>query len=218
VTRFHGDWGFAVGVNCNLLLCDPLSLAPFLLSWARTHAEIKAQNRLAINPWMQYACYFQRPDARAVRALVKTTPLDDGTPADDSHATETVLFRASAGVDRDSPDHLAIAGFCLFRASERMGAADKAPSQFSVMFGDGRGGMSIEAARTADDQPASGGGQYKAEAAQWKELGLEELVLRDSKPVHVSYNIIVTGGDEGLAIVMPEGTAGDFLVTATVAK
>ena len=45
LTRFQGDGGYAVGVSCSLMLCDPVSLARFLLSWARTHAEIKARSK-----------------------------------------------------------------------------------------------------------------------------------------------------------------------------
>uniref|UniRef100_A0A0A9GIW0 Uncharacterized protein n=1 Tax=Arundo donax TaxID=35708 RepID=A0A0A9GIW0_ARUDO len=74
--------------------------------------------------------------------------------------------------------------------------------------------MSVETCK-ADELPGSGAGEQKLEVAQWQELGLEELVLRESKPVHVSYSI-VTGGDEGLVVVTPDGEG--FLVTATVPK
>ncbi|TVU05949.1 hypothetical protein EJB05_49136 [Eragrostis curvula] len=231
LTRFQGDGGYAVGVSCSLLLCDPLTLARFLLSWARTHAEMKGNNKLACtNPLMQYALYFQRPDAIAVRALAKSIPLDD-TPAagagadDDSRAaaTETtVLFRARAGgAAKGAPsDHRALAAACVGQATKRLGGAP--PLQFSVVVSDGREKMSIETACTADDGQtgtSSGhGGQYEIAVAPWSELGLEELVLRDSKPVHVSYSIVTGGGDEGLAVVMPDGAAGNFLVTATVTK
>ncbi|GJN16224.1 hypothetical protein PR202_gb03268 [Eleusine coracana subsp. coracana] len=215
VTRFQGDGGYAVGVSCSLMLCDPLSLARFLLSWAHTHAKMKAQNKLATNPLMQYAQYFQRPDAIAVRALVKTITLDaPASDAEDSHAAETALFRSSTGA-KGSPDHRALASACIVQARERLGTG-KAPSQFSMVVV-GEGGMSIETC-TAAAKPVNGdGGQYKLEAAQWKDLGLEELVLRDSKPVHVSCSI-VTEGAEGLAVVMPDGAAGNFLVTATFTK
>jgi len=75
LTRFQGDGGFAVGVSCSLMLSDPLSLARFLASWARTHARMKAQNDVATHPLMQYASYFQRPGARGVRVLTKSIPL-----------------------------------------------------------------------------------------------------------------------------------------------
>ena len=43
-------------------------------------------------------------------------------------------------------------------------------------------------------------------------------MLRDSKPLHVSYSIL-NGGSDGLAVVMPDGgAAGEFLVAATVPK
>lgn len=149
-----------------------------------------------------------------MRSLIKTITLDAPSDADDGHASaETVLFRASCGEAKASPDHHAIASACVGRASMTL-ATGEAPPQFSVVVvGDGQAGMSIETCVAG----GSDGGQCKLEAVQWKELGLEELVIRDSKPVHVSYNI-VTGGDEGLAVVMPDGAAGDFLVTATVTQ
>ncbi|XP_062192402.1 uncharacterized protein LOC133895895 [Phragmites australis] len=218
VTRFQGDGGYAVGVSCSLMLCDPLSLARFLLSWARTHEETKAQNGLVTNPLMQYASYFHRPDAMAVRALIKSIPLDTFADAA-GHAAETVLFRARARATTSTgaPDHHALASACVGEASERLGA-DKVPPRFSVVVvtGDSMGGMSIETC-SADDQPGRGGcRQHKVEVAQWQELGLEELVLRDSKPVHVSYSIVTTGGDEGLVGVKPNGAGDEFLVVATV--
>ncbi|KAL6633860.1 hypothetical protein ACP70R_026531 [Stipagrostis hirtigluma subsp. patula] len=210
LTRFQGDGGYAVGVSCSLMLSDPLSLARFLLSWARTHAAMKAKNKLAPNPMMQYAGYFQRPEAMTRR--VKSVPLD--APAAADAGVETVLFRAAAV---GAPDHRALARACVEQASERLGAG-KVP-RFSVVVVDGdgdgnAGGMSVETC-AADEQQVSGGGEHKLEVAQWQELGLGELVLRESKPVHVSCSI-VTGGDEGLVVVMPDGDG--FLVTATVSK
>ncbi|KAK8451120.1 hypothetical protein SEVIR_6G152020v4 [Setaria viridis] len=221
LTRFQGDGGYAVGVSCSLMLSDPLSLTRFLLSWARTHAEMKARSELVTHPLMQYASYFQRP--MAARALTKSIPLDAFAGADDGHAAETVLFRARpATTGAGAPDdHRALAGACVAQARERFGMG-KAPAQFSVVVvagGDGRGGTSVERC-TADGQPDSscgGGGQYKLEVAQWQELGLAEMVLRDSKPVHVSF-AIVSGGDEGLVVVMPDGDAGEFLVAATTSS
>ena len=224
LTRFQGDGGFAVGVSCSLMLSDPLSLARFLASWARTPARMKAQNDVATHPLMQYASYFQRPGARAVRALTKSIPLDTFASGDAGHAGETVLFRArptTAGAGAPA-DHHALAVACVAQAKERLGAAGKVPLQFPiVVFNDidGKGGVSVETCAAAYGQPRGGGrAGYKVEVAQWLELGLEELVLRDSKPLHVSYSIL-NGGSDGLAVVMPDGAAaGEFLVAATVPK
>lgn len=221
LTRFQGDGGYAVGVSCSLMLSDPLSLASFLRSWARTHAEMKARNELATHPLMQYASYFQRP--MAARALTKSIPLDDDafSGTDNNHATETVLFRARpAATGAGAPDdHRVLAGACVAQVSERLGAG-KTPAQFSVIVvagrDDGLGGTNVE---TCTAESVGGGGRrYKLEVAQWQEeLGLSEMVLKDSKPVHVSFGIM-SSGDEGLAVVMPDGVAGEFLVAAAIPK
>ncbi|GJM86322.1 hypothetical protein PR202_ga02172 [Eleusine coracana subsp. coracana] len=212
LTRFQGDGGYALGVSCSLMLADPLSLARFLLSWARTHAEMKAQNKVATNPMVQYASYFQRPNVMTRR--IKSIPIDSTV---DCNNVETVLFRATGS----PPDHRALARACIDQASDEIGAANKV-SHFSVVVvaGEGEGdnppGMSIEKC-AADAVPESGGAERNKliKAVQWQELGLEELALRGTKPAHVSYSI-ETGRDEGLAVVMPDGPG--FLVTATVPK
>lgn len=213
LTRFQGDGGYAVGVSCSMMLADPLSLARFLLSWARTHAEMKARSKVAAIPMMQYAGYFQRPDTLTRR--IKSVTLD--AFAEDAVGAETVLFRASATAANDTTDHRALAEACVDEARQRIGAA-KAP-RFSLVVvardavGDNPRGMSVETCEAADGLPASSG--HKIEAARWQELGLEEFALRGTKPVHVSCSI-VTGGDEGLVVVMPDGKG--FLVTATVPR
>jgi hypothetical protein len=215
LTRFQGDGGYAVGVSCSLMLADPLALARFLLSWARTHAELKAKSNVAANPMIQYASYFQRPDVMTRR--IKSIPIDAGGGGD---VVETVLFRATSTAS--PPDHRALARACLNKASDKLGAANKV-ARFSVVSvaskgeGDNPAGMSVET-YTADALPESGGAEHKLDEVvqvQWQDLGLEELVLMGTKPVHVSYSI-VTGSDQGLAVVMPD--AAGFLVTATVPK
>ncbi|WVZ74381.1 hypothetical protein U9M48_022566 [Paspalum notatum var. saurae] len=219
LTRFQGDGGYAVGVSCSLMLCDPVSLARFLLSWARAHAEMKAQNKLATNPMLQYASYFQRPEIMTRR--VKSVPLDAFAAAD-GDAKKTVLFRAAASCT--GADHRALAAACVDEAADAAGKNNKVP-RFSLIVvaregvGDNPRGMSVETC-TADDRglqqaAANGGHKNKLEVAQWKDLGLEEFALRGSKPVHVSCTI-VTGGDEGLVVVMPDGKG--LLVTVTVPK
>ncbi|KAK3154789.1 hypothetical protein QOZ80_2BG0195110 [Eleusine coracana subsp. coracana] len=220
LTRFQGDGGYALGVSCSLMLADPLSLARFLLSWARTHAEMKAQSKVATNPMLQYASYFQRPNVMTRR--IKSIPIDTvGGGGDCNNVVETVLFRAATG--SPTPDHRALARACLDQASDKIGDAANKVSQFSVVVVAGKGegdnppGMSIETC-AADAVPESGGAEHSKliKAVQWQELGLEELALRGTKPVHVSYSI-ETGSDHGLAVVMPDGP-GLFLVTATVPK
>ncbi|TVU28993.1 hypothetical protein EJB05_20535 [Eragrostis curvula] len=213
LTRFQGDGGYAVGVSCSLMLADPLSLARFLLSWARTHAAMKASNKVATNPMMQYLSYFQRPDAMTKR--IKSIPIDTVVPGADVDEVETVLFRAAGAPS----DHRALARACLDQASDKLGAANKVQG-FSVVVvaekgeGDNPAAMSVETC-TAEAVADSGCAGHKLEVVQWQELGLEELVLREGKPAHVSYSI-VTGSDEGLVVVMPDGDG--FLVTATVPK
>ncbi|KAF8693020.1 hypothetical protein HU200_039392 [Digitaria exilis] len=212
LTRFQGDGGYAVGVSCSLMLCDPLSLARFLLSWASTHAKIKAQNKATPIPMMQYAGYFQRPGVMTRR--VRSIPLD--TFATTNAATGTVLFRATGGKALD--DHRALARACADEASERLGVAkQQVPRRLAlvVVARDGVGGnprgMSVETCAAAEGHPpvvsgGGGGGGHELEVAQWEDLGLEEFKLRESKPVHVSYSI-VTGADddEGLVVVVPDG-------------
>ena len=213
LTRFQGDGGYAVGVSCSLMLCDPVSLARFLLSWARTHAEIKARSKAAPIPMMQYAGYFHRPGTMTRR--VRSLPLDAFAAG---AAAETMLFRASAGSGAPR-DHRALARACVDEASERLGAGTTVP-RFSLVavardgVGDNPRGMTVETCAGAADSrlPVSG---HELEVAQWQDLGLEEFALRGSKPVHVSYSI-VTGGDEALVVVIPDGKG--FLVTATVPK
>ncbi|XP_066328148.1 protein ECERIFERUM 26-like [Miscanthus floridulus] len=214
LTRFQGDGGYAVGVSCGLMLCDPLSLARFLLSWARTHAAMKARNKVATIPMMQYTGYFQRPNTMTRR--IKSVPLD-AFAADAGGGTETALFRASG-----APDHRALARACVDEASDRLGAAANKVSRLSLLVvardgvGDNPRGMSVETC-TADSLPVPGGSSgNKPEVAQWQDLGLEEFALRESKPVHVSSSIVTGGDEEGLVVVMPDGKG--FLVTVTVPK
>ncbi|CAN6238833.1 unnamed protein product [Urochloa humidicola] len=218
LTRFQGDGGYAVGVSCSLMLCDPVALARFLLSWARTHAEIRARNKASPIPMMQYAGYFQRP---TMTRRVKSVPIDTFA-AGAGAATETVLFRATGA---PGGDHRALARACVDEASERLGSA-KVP-RFSLVavardsVGGNPRGMTLETCAAAEDglpTVVSGGSGHELEVAQWRDLGLEELALRESKPVHVSCSIVTGGGggDEGLVVVVPDGKG--FLVTATVPK
>ncbi|CAD6250055.1 unnamed protein product [Miscanthus lutarioriparius] len=215
LTRFKGDGGYAVGVSCSLMLCDPLSLARFLLSWARTHAAMKAQNKAAAIPVMQYAGYFQRPSTMTRR--IKSVPLD-AFATDAAVSTETVLFRVASGSGAARDDHRALARACVDEASDRLGAAAKV-TRLSLLVvardgvGDNPRGMSVETC-TADSLPVPAGN--KPEVAQWQDLGLQEFALRESKPVHVSCSIVTAGDDEGLVVVMPDGKG--FLVTVTVPK
>uniref|UniRef100_A0A0E0CP79 Uncharacterized protein n=1 Tax=Oryza meridionalis TaxID=40149 RepID=A0A0E0CP79_9ORYZ len=221
LTRFQGDGGYAVGVSCALVLADPLTLARFLLSWARTHARIKAQGKATPLPMAQYLAYFQRPET--TRKRVRSVPIDSFAGDAD---VETVLFRAGAAAAAAAADggHRALAAACVGKASEALGKKDKV-SRLSVVVVDAAGGGSlagkttIETCTAASDGGAAAAGGASLEAVQWSELGLEELVLRDSKPVHVSCSIVTGGGgDEGLVVVMPDDGAGSLLVMATLPK
>ena len=146
---------------------------------------------------------------------VRSLPLDAFAAA---AAAETVVFRVTPSGAPD-PDHRALARACVDEASERLGAGTKVP-RFSLVavardgVGDNPRGMTVETCAGAADSrlPVSG---HELEVAQWQDLGLEEFALRGSKPVHVSYSI-VTGADEALVVVIPDGKG--FLVTATVPK
>lgn len=225
LTRFQGDGGYAVGVSCALVLADPLTLARFLLSWARTHARIRAQGKATPLPMAQYLAYFQRPET--TRKRVRSVPIDSFAGDGDGDA-ETVLFRAgtaaAAAADGGHGDHRALAAACVDKASEALGKKDKV-SRLSVVVVDAAGGDdSLAGKTTIETCTASPGGGAAAgcaslEAVQWSELGLKELVLRDSKPVHVSCSIVTGGGgDEGLIVVMPDDGAGSLLVMATLPK
>ncbi|CAN6245365.1 unnamed protein product [Urochloa humidicola] len=216
LTRFQGDGGYAVGVSCSLMVCDPPALARFLLSWARTHAEIRARNKASPIPMMQYTGYFQRPDTMVRR--IKSVPLDSFAA---DAATETVLFRASSS-SAGGGDHRALARACVDEASERLGKGKVPRFSLLVLARDGIGGnprgMTVETCAAEDGLPVvSEGSGHELEVATWQDLGLEEFALRESKPVHVSYSIVTGGGgDEGLVVVVPDGKG--FLVTATVPK
>ncbi|CAN6240359.1 unnamed protein product [Urochloa humidicola] len=215
LTRFQ-DGGYAIGASCSLLLADPLSLASFLKTWARKHAELQAQNKVVVNAVIQYTRYLHGASAAAKH--VKSIPLNTGAAGGDNMTTTTVLFRA-AGCGADASDHRAIAAACVAETSERPGA--RAPPRVTVMArdDDGSGGPSVQTCAAAD------GGDHKVchvqnghapRVARWRdEAGLEELVLEGRKPVQVSYSVISPCADEGLVVMMPRDGA-ELLITATV--
>uniref|UniRef100_A0ACD5ZLD0 Uncharacterized protein n=1 Tax=Avena sativa TaxID=4498 RepID=A0ACD5ZLD0_AVESA len=205
LNRFQ-DGEYAIGVSCTALLADPLSLTRFLLEWARIHNEMKEKNKTVLRPMMQYMAYFQRPETCCSR--IRSFPIDSAASAADGVHAQTVLFRTSAA----GADLRALAAACMRRASDDL-AVDGA-SRFTLVVAPGdpaRGATTVETSLAADGMKAG----HALEAAEWSELGLEELTLRGVKPVHVSCRI-VAGGDEGLVVVMPDGDG--FLVTATIPK
>lgn len=205
LNRFQ-DGGYAVGVSCTALLADPRSLARFLLEWARIHADMKEKNKTLLRPMMQYMAYFQRPELCCRR--IRSFPIDSA--AADGVRARTVLFRTSAAVAGGGGDLRALAAACMARATEELGA-DMA-SRFTLVVAPAdpaRGATTVETSVAADGIKTG----HKLEAAEWSELGLEELTLRGAKPVHVSCRI-VAGGEEGFVVVMPDGDG--FLVTATI--
>jgi hypothetical protein len=205
LNRFQ-DGGYAVGVSCTALLADPRSLARFLLEWARIHAEMKEKNKTLLRPMMQYMAYFQRPELCCRR--IRSFPIDSA--AADGVRARTVLFRTSAAIAGGGGDLRALASTCMARATEELGA-DMA-SRFTLVVAPAdpaRGATTVETSVAADGIKTG----HKLEAAEWSELGLEELTLRGAKPVHVSCRI-VAGGEEGFVVVMPDGDG--FLVTATI--
>ncbi|EMS63107.1 Agmatine coumaroyltransferase-1 [Triticum urartu] len=208
LSQFQGG-GYAIGVSCTVLLSDPLSLARFLLTWARKHRDMKAQNNIVQRPMMQYMAYIQRPEICSKR--VRSFPIDS-VAADGTNA-QTMLFRTPGGYE--TGDLRALAAACINRASNEL-RVDR-PLRFTLIVAprnSARGATTVETAVTADDLNKGDDGQ-NLEATVWDELGLEELTLRGVKPVHVSYRI-VGGGDEGIVVMMPDGDG--FLVAATVPK
>ncbi|CAO2043217.1 unnamed protein product [Urochloa humidicola] len=219
LTRFQ-DGGYAIGASCSLLLADPLSLAGFLKSWARKHAELQAQNKFVANPVIQYTRYLHSAATTAAKS-VKSVPLNTATAdaaVGGNTTTTTVLFRAAAA--GGASDHRALAVACVAEASERLGAS-RAPPRVTVMArdDDGSGGLSIQTCAAADGgnrKPCRVNG-HAPRVARWRdEAGLEDLALEGRKPVHVSYSVSPCA-DEGLVVVM-QGDGAELLITATVPK
>ncbi|KAL5214221.1 hypothetical protein ABZP36_003373 [Zizania latifolia] len=213
LTRFQ-DGGYAIGACCSLLLADPLSLVDFLKAWARTHAKMQAQMNHVAPAVIQYTRYFQSPGA--ARRL-KSVPLDSCSAA---VAPTTVLFRAAAAAD--AQDRHALAAACLDQAVEKLGSNAKKPPRFAVLAADGgsSGGMTV--ARTCDyvwdgetTAPPSRS-RHALRAAYWHEVGLGEIALDGSEPVHVSCSVVSPCADEGLVVVMPAASGDDLFISATV--
>nr|TKW05767.1 hypothetical protein SEVIR_7G198100v2 [Setaria viridis] len=205
LTRFQ-DGGYAVGASCSLLLADPLSLAGFLKSWARKHAELQAQGKIVANPVIQYTRYLQSAGGAARR--VKSVPVD--TDIATGTTTTTVLFRAAGG---GTSDHRALAAACVAMAIERLGA--KALPRFTVMARDGSEGLNVKTCTADGDEKPCNGHEHAPRVSHWRdEAGLEDLTLEGNKPVHVSY-CVSPCADEGLVVVMPAGGA-ELLISATV--
>lgn len=199
-----------MGLSCTVLLSDPLSLARFLLAWARTHSDIKEHNSIVQRPMMEYMSYFWRPDVCCKR--VSSFPID--SVASDGVDAQTVLFRAPSC--SETGDLRGLAAACIDLASKELGV-DR-PLRFTLVVAPGNsacGATTVETAVVTADGLDKGDAGRILEATAWNKLGLEELTLRDVKPVHVSYRI-VAGGDEGVVVVMPDDDG--FLVTATVPK
>lgn len=208
-TRFQ-DGGYAIGACCSLLHADPLSLADFLKSWARTHAQLQAQSELVINQVIRYTHYFRSPAAAAKR--LKSVPL---VPPSAESTTKTVLFRTAAGGDAPAADdrRQALAEACIAQASEKLGV--EKPARFTVLAADGSGGLNVHACTGQTRKTAASPG-YALRDACWHEAGLEEVVLDGSKPVHVSCSIVSPCADEGLVVVMPAAAGGtELLISAT---
>ncbi|KAE8780662.1 hypothetical protein D1007_46183 [Hordeum vulgare] len=208
LTRFHGG-GYAIGACCSLLHADPLSFIDFLKSWARTHAQLQAQDKLVPdhNQMLRYTHYFRNPGA-ATRRL-RSTPLVSVA----GDAAATVLFRVAG----DAPDRRALAEACVAQASEKLGV--EKPTRFTVLAGDGLGGLNVLRSRAGGDgemtPPPPG---HLLRGACWQEAGLEEAVLdlEGCKPVHVSCSIVSPCAEEGIVVVMQAGAGAELWVSATV--
>lgn len=205
MTRFQGG-GYAIGACCSLLHADPLSFINFLKSWARTHAQLQAQNKLVPNQMIKYTRYFRNPGAatRRLRSIPLLSVAGD--------AATTVLFR----VVGDAPDRRALAEACVAQASEKLGV--EKPTRFTVLAGDGLGGLNVlracaggDGETTTTTTPSPG---HALRDACWQEAGLEEAVLDGCKPVHVSCCIVSPGAEEGIVVVMQAGAGAELLIGA----
>ncbi|KAM3369069.1 hypothetical protein ACQJBY_017131 [Aegilops geniculata] len=206
LTRFRGG-GYAIGACCSMLLADPLSFINFLKSWARTHAQLRAQNKLVPNQMIKYTRYFRNPGA-ATRRL-RSTPLVSVA----GDAATTVLFR----VVGDAPGRRALAEACVAQASEKLGV--EKPTRFTVLAGDGLGGLNVLRSCAGGDgetTTATTPPGHLLRDACWQEAGLEEAVLDGCKPVHVSCSIVSPGAEEGIVVVMQAGAGAELLISATV--
>ncbi|KAG8071662.1 hypothetical protein GUJ93_ZPchr0006g46437 [Zizania palustris] len=185
LTRFQGDGGYAIGVSCALVMSDPLSLARFLLSWAGTHARMRAQSKVSPHPMAQYIAYFKHSETG--RRRVRSVPLDSF--AADGAGGETVLFRARAPAGAAPDGHYrALGAACLDKASEELGAAKVSRLWIVVAPAPAKddglwrlpGKTIIETCTAADGGAAAAAAAL--EAVQWSEMGLEELVLGTASP------------------------------------
>uniref|UniRef100_A0A0E0KTG7 Uncharacterized protein n=1 Tax=Oryza punctata TaxID=4537 RepID=A0A0E0KTG7_ORYPU len=220
LTRFQ-DGGYAIGASCSLLLADPLSLVDFLKAWARTHAEmLRARSKpVAVAPpaVIQYARYLQSPGA-VVRRL-KSVPLDAC-----SAAATTVLFRAdaaAAAVAGAQVDRHALAAACVDQAVETLGGNAKKPPRLTVLAADGSGELGVRACGYGDREEKTmtappSRGHHALRAAYWGDLGLGEIALDGSEPVHVSCTVVSPCADEGLVVVMAPAGGGELLISVTV--
>ncbi|XP_040379487.1 uncharacterized protein LOC102723050 [Oryza brachyantha] len=215
LTRFQ-DGGYAIGACCSLLLADPLSLVDFLKAWACTHAEMQARSKAAgggAPPVIQYTRYLQTPGA-ATRRL-RSVPLDACSAA----SIMTVLFRADAAAAQ--VDRRALAAACVDRALEKLGSSAGKPPRLTVLAAEGSGGMTVHACdgdgeTTAAAAAAALSRGHALRAAYWHEVGLGEIALDGSEPVHASCSVVSPCADEGLVVVMTPAGGGELLISATV--
>ncbi|WOL06103.1 hypothetical protein Cni_G14835 [Canna indica] len=205
VTQFEGD-GYTIGISCSLLLADPLFLANFLKSWARTHAQMLAQGRLTESP-IFHLSYFERRDHPH---HIKSTKLESNPTDSSSPSSSTMLFKVNRNLDAQSYDAFATA--CLQETTERLGA--KPVPNFYLMISDHATGLKIEPCADASPRSSS----RALDVAWWDQFGLDELVFAGTnKPLHVSCQV-VSRVDGCLAMVMiPEGQM-ECVVSVTLPK
>ncbi|EAZ24036.1 hypothetical protein OsJ_07767 [Oryza sativa Japonica Group] len=226
LTRFQGDGGYAVGVSLRAGAGRPADageVPPVVGAHARPHqgagqghpAPDGAVPRLLPAPGDHPQARQVRPD-RLLRRRRRRRRRD--------RALQGRYCSGSGGRTAGTVITARSRRPASTRRARRLGKKDKV-SRLSVVVVDAAGGDdSLAGKTTIETCTASPGGGAAAggaslEAVQWSELGLEELVLRGSKPVHVSCSIVTGGGgDEGLVVVMPDDGAGSLLVMATLPK
>uniref|UniRef100_A0A0D9W7T4 Uncharacterized protein n=1 Tax=Leersia perrieri TaxID=77586 RepID=A0A0D9W7T4_9ORYZ len=209
LTRFQ-DGGYAIGASCSLLLADPLSLVDFLKAWACTHAEMQARSEPIDAPpaVIRYTRYLQSPGATK---RLKSVPLDSCAAV----GAKTVLFRADADAAQVERLH-ALAAACVDQAVEKMGRNAKKPPRLAVLAADGSGRMGVHVCDGDGEAAAPVSRGHALRPAYWGDLGLGEIALDGSEPVHVSCGVVSPCADEGLVVVMAPAGGGELLISAIV--
>jgi hypothetical protein len=148
--------------------------------------------RLSKKP-MFHLDYFQTPSRPK---HLKSIPLDSFSSDD---ATTTILFKAPKMRSDDMTRYRKLASECIEEAVKSTGT--KGVSKFSLVINKSDG-LEIESCDFgAPEMDKFKGDEVKL--AKWEELGLENFALmKENKPVLVSYRFVSSEVDEALVVMM----------------